>query len=74
MNTIPEFRPITYGPHEMRNPKTEERIRFLEDPSNNDKPLPEHFADYERTYIERYGRAGYAQILRKDLQGGSVGG
>lgn len=74
MNTIPDFKPIVYGTHQIRNPKTEEAIRFLEDPQNNSKPLPPNlFAAHERKWIEDNGRAEYAQLLRESLQGGVIG-
>ena len=71
MNTIPEFRPITYGPHEMRNETTEAKIRFLEDPANDNKPLPKTLfrLNGEIQEISETGRREYAEELRKQLLG-----
>lgn len=74
-NTIEHtVRPIVYGPHKMKNEHTEAMIRFLEDPSNDDKPLPPNlFRPYQVQLINEIGRRAYAEQSREsllDLPGG----
>ena len=58
----------------MRSLKTEQKIRFLEDDSNQDDPLlPSLFPSSDIEGIALLGRKGYAQLLRGSLIGG-VGG
>lgn len=71
-NTIEHtVRPIVYGPHEMKNKVTEAKIRFLEDPTNDGKPLPKTlFRLYgEIQQINETGRREYAEQLRESLLG-----
>ena len=70
-NTITGFRPIQYGPHEMRNESTEALIRFLEDPANDAKPLPPNLfrLSGEIQEVNETGRREYAEELRKQLLG-----
>ena len=74
MNTIPDFKPIIYGPHMMRNPRTEQAIRFLEDRNNNDKPIPPGLLlEDEMDWVQERGRLECARLLREELQGGVIG-
>ena len=67
-------RPITYGPHMMRNLRAEQAIRFLENESNNGKPIPEGLLlNDEREWLEQHGRLECARYLRDSLQGGVIG-
>ena len=71
-NTITQ--PITYGPHMMRNPRAEQAIRFLENESNNDKPIPEDLLlSDENEWLKQYGRLECLKYLRDSLQGGIIG-
>lgn len=70
-NTI--TRPIQYGPHVMRNEVTEAKIRFLEDPNNDSKPLPKNFRATQVEEIEEIGRRAYAAKLRRLLLGQPIG-
>lgn len=73
-NTIEHtIKPIVYGPHEMRNKVTEAQIRFLEDPANDDKPLPKMFRGSQVQEIEMIGRRAFAQRLRNHLLGLPIG-
>ena len=73
-NTIEHtIKPIVYGPHEMKNEVTEAKVRFLEDPANDNKPLLKTFRESEVTEISEIGRRAYAEKLRQqllDLPGG----
>ena len=70
-NTIEHTtRPIVYGPHEMKNERTEARILFLEDPNNDSKPLPPNlFRPWQIQEINEIGRREYAEQLRESLLG-----
>ena len=71
-NTITQ--PITYGPHVMRNPRAEQAIRFLEDESNHDKPIPDGLLrEDEVTWLGQHGRLACAQYIREGLQDGTIG-
>lgn len=65
----PGIRPIDYGGHEIRNEVTEAKIRFLEDPANDDKPLPRIFRESEVIEINEIGRRAYAEKKRGQLLG-----
>ena len=71
-NTITQ--PIVYGPHMMRSPRAEQAIRFLENESNNDKPIPpDLLLDDEKRWLKEYGRLECARLLREELLGGVIG-
>lgn len=74
-NTIEHtIRPIVYGPHELKNERTEARILFLEDPNNDDKPLPtDLFLPGHIQDINQMGRRKFAERLRRQLLGQSIG-
>lgn len=75
-NTIEHtMRPITYGPHMMKNLRAEQAISFLEDPNNSDKPVPKDLLlKDEIIWLQQYGRIACAQYIREGLQGGNIGG
>ena len=74
MNTIPELRPIIYGPHMMKNLRAERAIKFLEDLSNDDKPIPEGLLREDETiWLQKHGRSACAKYIREGLQGGVIG-
>lgn len=67
-------KPIAYGPWVTKDEKVERLIRFLEDPINQNKPVPENLlVTGSRERIASLGRARYAEYLRQLLQGGVIG-
>lgn len=54
--------------------KAEQAIRFLEDESNKDKPIPEGLLrEDEMIWLQGHGRVACAQYIREGLQGGIIG-